>query len=265
MKRAIAILCTILVIITLSTIISCKKSGGSEEKKEIVVFAAASLKESLEEIGKDYESLNSNVKVIYNFDSSGTLLKQIKNGADVDIFISASIKQMQDLYTNNYLDNPTMVDLLQNEVVLAVKDNEKNIQSFSDLKNHLEKGDILLAIGNSDVPVGQYTAKIFKYFSLDEEQLGNNGLLTYGTNVKEVTTAVNEGLADAGIIYSTDAFSAGLTKVDSATKEMCGDVIYPIGILKAAPNRTEADKFYEFLKTDRAKKEFEKVGFFPLV
>ena len=104
----------------------------------------------------------------------------------------------------------------------------------------------MLAIGNSDVPVGQYTEKIFAYYGLDEAALADS--LTYGNNVKEVTTQVSEASADCGIIYATDAYSAGLTVVDSATAEMCGQVIYPAAVLKGEKEEV-AQAFLDYLQT----------------
>ena len=154
------------------------------------------------------------------------------------------------------------IDLLENKVTLAVPEgNPKGIESFDQLAELLKGGDVMLAIGNSDVPVGQYTQKIFAYYELDEATLADAGKLTYGNNVKEVTSQVSEAAADCGIIYATDACSAGLTVVDSATAEMCGQVIYPAAVLKAAPNAEAAREFLAYLQTDRAATVFEGVGF----
>ncbi|MBR3641112.1 MAG: extracellular solute-binding protein, partial [Oscillibacter sp.] len=120
-----------------------------------------------------------------------------------------------------------------------------------------------LAMGNSDVPVGQYTQKIFAYYGLDEEALANAGVLTYGGNVKEVTSAVSEAAVDCGVIYATDAFSAGLTVVDEATAEMCGQVIYPAAVLKGEKEEA-AQAFLDYLKTPEAASVFESVGFTAL-
>ena len=120
----------------------------------------------------------------------------------------------------------TRLDLLENKVVLAVPEgNPRGIESYDQLAELLQSGDVLLAMGNSDVPVGQYTQKIFAYYGLDEAALNDAGVLTYGTNVKEVTSQVGEAAVDCGIIYATDAFSDGLTVVAEATAEMCGQVI----------------------------------------
>ena len=119
-------------------------------------------------------------------------------------------------------------------------------------------------MGNSDVPVGQYTQKILAYYSLDETELANAGCITYGTNVKEVTSQVSEAAVDCGVIYKTDATSASLTMVDEATEEMCGRVVYPVAAMKDAPNHDGAVAFLEFLKGDEATADFEEVGFTPI-
>ena len=125
----------------------------------------------------------------------------------------------------------------------------------------LKKGDILMAMGNSDVPVGQYTQKILAYYELSEEELANAGVISYGSNVKEVTTQVSEGSVDCGVIYCTDAFSAGLTVKDSAAAEMCGQVIYPAAILNVSENQELAKDFLAFIQTDACMEIFEEVGF----
>ena len=122
----------------------------------------------------------------------------------------------------------------------------------------------MLAIGNSDVPVGQYTQKIFAYYELDEATLADAGKLTYGNNVKEVTSQVSEAAADCGIIYATDACSAGLTVVDSATAEMCGQVIYPAAVMQGE-KEAAARAFLAYLQTDAAMTVFESVGFSPAI
>ena len=244
----------------------------ADEPVELIVFAAASMTETMNQLKEMYEQNNPNVTVTYNFDSSGTLLKQIKEGADCDLFISAAPKQMNAMdgsLKDDAEKNPDRLDLivtdsrinlLENKVTLTVPEgNPKGIESFDQLAELLKNGDVMLAIGNSDVPVGQYTLKIFNYYGIDETAVANK--LTYGNNVKEVTSQVSEGAVDCGIIYATDAHSAGLTVVDSATAEMCGQVIYPAAVLKAAPNAEAAKEFLAYLQTDKAMTVFEGVGF----
>ncbi len=121
-----------------------------------------------------------------------------------------------------------------------------------------------MAMGNEDVPVGQYTQKILAYYELSEEELAAAGKLTYGTNVKEVTTQVSQASVDCGIVYATDAFSAGLEVIDTATAEMCGQVIYPAAVLKTAANPEAAAAFLAYLTTPEAMAVFEAVGFSPV-
>ena len=234
------------------------------------------MQESLDAAIQLYEAANPNVTVVTTYDSSGTLLKQIQEGAVCDVFISAAPKQMNALdgsLKDNAEKNPNGLDyivegsrlnLLENKVTLAVPEgNPAGIESFDQLADLLANGDVSLAIGNSDVPVGQYTQKIFTYYGIDEAAIANK--LTYGSNVKEVTTQVSEGAVDCGIIYGTDAFSAGLTVVDSATAEMCGQVIYPAAVLNVGEQPEAAQAFLDYLTTPDALPCFEAVGFSPMV
>ena len=247
-------------------------SAAAGEYVDLIVFAAASLTETLNAIAETYSAENPGVTFSFNFDSSGTLKTQIQEGADCDLFISAGQKQMNQLDSTasadvnteglDFVDSDTRVDLLENKVVLCVPEsNDKGIDSFDSLAEHLKAQDILFCMGNSDVPVGQYTQKILAYYDLDEEALAAAGVITYGSNVKEVTTQVSEASVDAGVVYCTDAFSADLTPVDEATKEMCGQVIYPAAVLKAAPHADAAKEFLAYLQTEEAGKVFEGVGF----
>lgn len=232
---------------------------------ELHVFAAASMTETLDQIIELYKEEAPGVTVVPTYDSSGTLLTQIQEGAECDLFISAAPKQMNALAESGSLLEGTRLDLLENKVVLAVPEGGSGgAETFDQLAERLESGDILLAIGNSDVPVGQYTQKIFAYYGLDEAALAAAGVLTYGSNVKEVTTQVSEGTVDCGVIYATDAFSAGLTVVDEAAAEMCGQVIYPAAVLQDTAHESEAKDFLAFLSTPEAGAVFESVGFTPL-
>ena len=263
---------------TASSTAASSEAASSEaagESVELIVFAAASLTETLNAIAQDYSAENPGVTFRFNFDSSGTLKTQIQEGADCDLFLSAGQKQMNqlditasaDVNTDglDFVDPSTRVDLLENKVVLCVPEgSDKGIDSFDALAEHLKAQDILFCMGNSDVPVGQYTQKILAYYDLDEEALAAAGVITYGSNVKEVTTQVSEASVDAGVVYCTDAYSAGLTPVDEATKEMCGQVIYPAAVMKNALHAEAAKEFLAYLRTDKAATVFESVGFTAL-
>ena len=245
------------------------------EPVELIVFAAASMTETLTTLGEQYMSDHPEVTIVFNFDSSGTLKTQIQEGADCDIFISAGQKQMNqlDITANpevnteglDFVLEGTRFNILENKVALAVPEgNPAEISSYDDLAAKLKDGKAVLAMGNADVPVGQYTQKILAYYELSEDDLAAAGSVTYGSNVKEVTTQVSEAAVDCGIIYQTDAFSAGLTVVDTATAEMCGQVIYPAAVLNISQNPDAAQAFLDYLVSDAGDVVFEAVGFTPV-
>lgn len=275
MKKLVSLLLALVMALSLAACGNDAKPSADGNKVTLTVFAAASLTESLNAIGEKYMADNQNVTLVFNYDSSGTLYKQIKEGAACDLFISAAPKQMNQLdgtLKDDAEKNPdgldmllagSRIDLLENKVALAVTDgNPKGIDSFDKLADLLKTGDVKLAIGNADVPVGQYTQKIFKFYNIDETAVADK--LTYGANVKEVTTAVSEGTVDCGIIYASDAYSAKLTVAATATADMCGQVIYPAAILSGSTNQDAAAAFLKYLQGSEASAEFEKVLFTPL-
>lgn len=240
----------------------------SEKKIELIVFAAASMTETLEEIAKAYQMVVPNVTLVYTFDSSGTLKTQIQEGADCDIFISAAQKQMDQLdktadsYVNteglDYILDGSRFNLVENKVVLAVPEgNPADITSYEDLKTDKLN---LICLGNSDVPVGAYSEEVLNYLGI-RERLEKAAKISYASNVKEVTTQIAEHSVDCGIIYATDAISAGLAVVDEADAAMCRRVIYPAAVLKKSKNAKAAQAFLLYLKTEECAKIFESVGF----
>lgn len=269
----------VLLVMTAGLLSGCGNATDTEGKQtedtELIVFAAASLTETLTELGDSYMEEHPEIALAFNFDSSGTLKTQIQEGAECDIFISAGQLQMNQLDKNadpevnteglDFVQEETRFDILENKVALVVPEgNPAGIESYEDLKEKLEEQSILMAMGNGDVPVGQYTQKILDYYGLSEEALGAAGCITYGSNVKEVTTQVSEAAVDCGIIYATDAFSAKLTVVDTATGEMCGQVIYPAALMNISEHPKEARDFLEYLTGEEAAAVFEGVGFTPI-
>ncbi len=252
------------------------ETASGTQDVELIVFAAASLTEVIEGIIKAYMEANPHVTVIINLDSSGTLKTQIEEGADCDVFISAAQKAMNELDISadpevnaGQLDlvlEGTRRNILENKVVLAVPNgNPNNIGSFDELATRLSEGDILMAMGNIDVPVGQYSSKILQYYNLDEEELAASGVITYASNVKEVTTQVSERLVDCGVVYSTDARAANLEVVDQATREMTGgQVIYPAAVIKRSNSVDEAKAYLDYLTGTEGALFFEAFGFTPI-
>ncbi len=276
MKKTIALLLCLAMLFALTACASKTEPAGSEEAAEaeevtLYVFAAASMTETLDQIIALYKAVAPNVTIVPTYDSSGTLKTQIQEGAQCDLFISAAQKQMNQLDAAkdaeggneeglDFVLSDTRVDLLENKVVLAVPDeNPKGIETFADLGTDKLS---LLCIGNEDVPVGAYSLEILNALGI-MDALESSGKLTYGSNVKEVTTQVKEGTVDAGIIYATDAFSAGLTVVDQATSDLCRQVIYPAAVLNITENEQAARDFLAFLQSDEAMTVFQSVGFAP--
>jgi len=280
MKKTIALLLGLVLLFALTACASktepAAEPAGSEEAAEaeevtLYVFAAASMTETLDQIIALYKAVAPNVTIVPTYDSSGTLKTQIQEGAQCDIFISAAQKQMNQLDAAkdaeggneeglDFVLSDTRVDLLENKVVLAVPDeNPKGIETFADLGTDKLS---LLCIGNEDVPVGAYSLEILNALGI-MDALESSGKLTYGSNVKEVTTQVKEGTVDAGIIYATDAFSAALTVVDQATSDLCRQVIYPAAVLNVTENEQAARDFLAFLQSDEAMTVFQSVGFAP--
>lgn len=246
-----------------------------EPSTEVVVFAAASMTETLTELAERYQTTHPEIHLVFNFDSSGTLLTQIQEGAVCDVFLSAGQPQMDQLdNTAPAAQNPdgldcilegTRFNLLENKVVLAVPDgNPAGIYSFEDMKDRLIDGTLFMAMGGSDVPVGQYTQALLTWFGLNEEKFARGGCITYASNVKEITTQIQEAVVDCGVVYQTDAHSAGLTVADTASPEMCGQVIYPIAVMKSSQVSEAAQDFLEYLTGDEAADVFSQAGFTPI-
>ena len=239
------------------------------EAVEVVVFAAASLEASLTEIAGLYKKAAPEVALTFNFDSSGTLRTQIIEGAVCDLFLSAGQSQMNDLEAGrngtgaDFVSPDSRMDLLENKVVLAVPDdNPAGIEAFTDLATDKLS---LLCIGNEDVPVGSYSLEILDTLGIHIAQLEAEGKVTYASNVTEVANQVKEGAVDAGIIYATDANTHGLTVVDQATEDLCGQVIYPAAVMKSGGSEASmaaAQAFLDWLHTDEgAVGVLEDVGF----
>ena len=229
------------------------------EETEILVAAAASLKNAYEEeLIPMFEEQYPGVTVKGTYDSSGKLQTQIEEGLEADVFMSAAKKQMKALDEEGMIDSDSIVDLLENTIVLIVPTgSDKGIQSFEDIV----KADSIALGDPASVPAGQYS----------EEALTNLGLwdqiqdkTSFGTNVTEVLNQVAAGSADAGIVYATDAASmADQVEVVAEAPEgsLKTKVIYPVAVVKDSANAEVAANFVEFLTSDEAMKVFEAYGF----
>lgn len=254
--------------VMLSGVLAAGMSAGSvqaaaeDTSGDLYVFIAASLNNAMEEIQKDFNEDYPDVNILYNADSSGTLQTQIEEGSRCDIFFSAATKQMDALVDEELAKKDSVVDLLENKVVLIKpKDGETKVTGFeniTDAKN--------IALAGEDVPVGQYSREIFKNLGIEDDV--NKMEINEGKNVTDVLASVSEGSNEIGIVYATDATSVA-DKVDVIAEAPEGSletpVLYPVGLTVDAEASDEeaaaADAFLEYLQTDDAMKVFEEYGF----
>lgn len=227
---------------------------------EVQVFAAASLTDCLNEIITLYQE-DSTDTIIPVYEASGTLQKQIEEGADCDIFISANQKHMNRLEEAGLIDSATRKDLLGNALTLIAS--EEKAEQITSVQDLLKENIEMVAIGEpSEVPAGQYAQELFENLNLWEEIQPK---LVYAKNVRAVLNYVDSGDADAGLVYHTDALLLEHGKiVGDVPAESYTAVYYPAAIMTAAPQPEAAADFYAFLATEQAKAIFEKYGFTAL-
>lgn len=231
---------------------------------EIYVFIAASLSNAMEEIQEKFNEEYPDVEILYNADSSGTLQTQIEEGSRCDIFFSAATKQMDALVEEGLAQEDSVVDLLENKVVLIKPtDGETKVTGFENITDAAN-----LALAGEDVPVGQYAREIFENLGITDDV--NAMEINEGKNVTEVLTAVSEGSNEVGVVYATDAASmADSVEILAEAPEDALEtpVLYPVGLTEdaeASDAEAEAAKiFLEYLQSDEVLAIFEEYGFTP--
>jgi molybdate transport system substrate-binding protein len=239
-----------------------KAESKALEQAELYVFIAASLKNTMEMVKKEYESEHPEVTVIYNSDSSGTLKTQIEEGARCDIFFSAATKQMEELEKGGFVKESSVQNLLMNQMVLIKpKGKETAVTGFDTITNASS-----LALAGEDVPVGQYARKLFEKMGILDKVMSME--INQGPNVTAVLTAVAEGSNEVGIVYATDAASMSdqvevIAKVD---KEMLDPALYPVGLIDnkeaSEVEKVAAADFMKYITgSEEAKKQFLDAGF----
>jgi molybdate transport system substrate-binding protein len=263
MKKMLAVFLTLALTLAVTPVLA------QTAQTELTVFGAASMTEALTQIGVTYEAAHPDIKLTFNFDSSGTLQTQIEEGAEADIFVSAGQKQMNALdAAASAEDNPngqdfvltdTRFDLLTNTIVLIVPEgSKKGIASFEDVATDKVS---LIALGNSDVPVGQYAQDVFESLGI-WEKMNDEGKITFASNVKEVLTQVESAAVDCGVVYISDAATGtGVTVVAAAPEGSHKPVNYPAAVLKGTKHEAEAKAFLEYLKGEECAKVFTDIGF----
>lgn len=237
-----------------------KKTADADiaETVELTVSAAASLEDAMNEMKPLFEKENKNIKLFFNYGGSGSLQKQIIQGAPVDLFFSAAQDQYNDLIKKDLIEKTKGKDLLQNSLVLIIpKESDHRVKGFKDLTN-FEDGK--LALGTPEaVPAGKYGKQTLENMNLWNKM---ENQLVFAKDVRQVLTYVETGNVDAGIVYKTDALSSDKVEiVEEANKKSHDPIVYPVGIVKGTIHMQAAESFFQFLQEDSAKEIFEKYGF----
>lgn len=236
--------------------VKAEKENPQSKKTKILVAAAASLSNVMDEIQKVYASKNKNVTVSFTFASSGALEQQIRQGAPVDLFISAAEKQMDSLSKDNLILPETKADLLKNELVLVVP--KESTLGITDFKDILKASKIALGDPES-VPAGQYAKEVFDNLKITDDVYKK---ATLAKDVTEVLSWVSSQSAEAGVVYATDALTNKEVKVVAIASEGShSPITYPAAVIKTSKNASVTKDFLKFLKTKQASKIFKKYGF----
>lgn len=245
------------------------KAESKGDASAINVFAAASLKSAMEEIIAEYNKANPDVKIALNTDSSGKLQTQIEEGFACDIFFSAGKKQMEKLKEGGFIKEGTDVDLLHNKLcIVAPKDSDTKVTGIANIKDAKS-----ISIGESSVPAGSYArealSKAYPDLGISKESTGAElqdklGLeVIENSNVTKTLLSVVEGFGEVGFVYVTDTYGKDDVQIiEKVDESLSGKITYPIARVNndEADEKisAEADKFYDYLKSDDAKKVFEK-------
>lgn len=226
------------------------------EQQELIVSAASSLTNALTEIGKAIEETEQ-IKIVLNFASSGELLKQMEQGAPVDVFASANLKFMDDADAKKLIDPATRHNFAQNSLVLIIpSDLKMPIKAVEDVAT----ADVQrVAIGDPEsVPAGQYAKESLEGYGVWEKVVDR---LVYGNTVRQVLDYVRRGEVDAGIVFATDAALENSEVKTVATLEHHAQVVYPIAVTAASEKKEAAAQFIEFVMSEKGQAILEQFGF----
>ena len=234
------------------------KAQENASQKEVYIVAAASMTDAVKEIGANYEKQHSDVKLMYNFGSSGALQSQIEQGAPADVFISAAQKQMNALEEENLIDKATRKDLLENKVVLIVpKDSTLVLDDFAAAAT--DKVSKIALGERKSVPVGQYSEEIFTNLNVWADIKAK---AVYASDVRQVLSWVETGEVDCGVVYATDAAISDKVKVLlEAPAGTHKPVVYPAAMVSSSKNPEIAKDFLAYLSQDEQKAILAKYGF----
>lgn len=251
------LLVAILSIAMTVTFVGCGNSGKKAEKTELTILAAASLTDVCDEIKKTYEKKHD-VVLNFSYGSSGALQTQIEEGIKADMFMSASLDQMNTLASKKFIEKDSVKNLLENKIVLITSKVQNKVKSLKDLT----KSDVkLIGIGNPEsVPAGKYAKQVFDSLKIWDKV---EKKVNMGTDVRTVLAWVESGEVDCGLVYETDAKSSDKVFIkDTARKGLCDDIIYPIGALKKSDNKDKVKELMDFMSSKEGMTIFKKYGFY---
>jgi molybdate transport system substrate-binding protein len=260
--RRLAVAC-LLFVFGLGTAGRFALGAAPQQSSSITVSAAISLKDALDELGPIFQvqqhrkNGGSGTAVTYNYGGSGTLARQIEQGAPVDVFFSAAEKQMDELAAQGLIVTDTRHDLVSNALVLIAPTQSTALHSFQDLSNAAVK---TIALGEtSTVPAGMYARQTLEHlglFAAIEKKI------VYAKDVRAVLTYVETGNADAGLVYQTDANTSTKVRVVAVAPADSHDpILCPAAVLRDAKDKAAARAFVEFLQGPEARAVFQKYGF----
>ena len=255
---------------------SGEKQTGENPQTEIQVFIAASLNTVMEDLAERYQETSPEVKITLNADSSGTLLTQIQEGYECDLFFSAAQKQMDDLEADGLVKDGTRANVVNNQVVVVtLKDSGTKVTGLETLKDAES-----IALAGGSVPVGRYTREALKSLGLlggskpaeeyttEEVSAALGGVeISEQDNVSKVLIAVAEGSCEVGTTYYSDTYGyeKELEILETVGYDLTGDVIYPVCLVEnpEADDRQAkaAEDFYEFILSEEAKEVFDSYYF----
>lgn len=231
-------------------------SKNKEENIELTISAAASLKEAMGDIEPLFTKKYPNIKLTFNFGSSGSLQQQIEQGAPADVFISAGQKQMKALQSESLMVDDTCKDLVLNKLVL-VGPSDTKITSINDLNTDAVQK---ITVGEpTSVPAGKYADEVLKNVKIYDSV---SSKLVFAKDVKEVLAWSTSGNADVGFVYLSDALSNKSSKIiETISDDLHSSITYPMGVVKSTKHADEAKNFTSFLSSEDSKAIFEKYGY----
>ncbi len=258
-RRGLVLVLALLMVV--STLGACsnkeKANTTSAPPTNLLVSVAPSLKASVEEIKDMYASSKPDIQITFNYGPSGSLKTQIEQGAAADIFISQGKKEMDDLEQKNLLKAGTRVNLLSDELVLIVGKNNTSINSFEELtKPEIKR----IGIGEAQtVPAArtaQQTLQALKVWDQVQSKL------VVGKDLMQITSWVESGDADAGLVWNTIAMTSDKVRVAATALPSTHEpVVLPAAVIASSKNSPAAEDFLKFLQSDQAMQVFAKYGF----